>query len=116
MKIKVLFIVIINSYLLIAQSSIFNYKIGNEISDLSKEQFQNPLSNSITDIITIGDTIWLGTSRGVSLSTDNGLNWTNFYGQSDFGTDNVSAIAYNNGVFWCATARSNVVTGGITLL
>lgn len=115
MKIKVLFIVIINSYLLIAQSSIFNYKIGNEISDLSKEQFQNPLSNSITDIITIGDTIWLGTSRGVSLSTDNGLNWTNFYGQSDFGTDNVSAIAYNNGVFWCATARSTEVTGGSTL-
>ena len=28
------------------------------------------------DIITIGDTVWLGTSRGVSLSVDGGTNWT----------------------------------------
>ena len=73
---------------------------------LSKINFQNPLSNTITDIITIGDTVWLGTSRGVSLSVDGGENWTNFYGQADFGTDNISSIGYNNGVFWCASARS----------
>ncbi len=37
-----------------------------------------------------------------------------FYGRSDFGTDNVSAIGYDNytGTFWCATAKSQEVTGG----
>jgi hypothetical protein len=98
-----------------AQLSPENYFLKDDGKALSKTNFQNPLSNTITDIITIGDTIWLGTSRGISLSTDNGSSWENFYGQSDFGTDNISAIGYNNGVFWCATARSTEVTGGQTL-
>lgn len=100
---------------LFAQLSPDHYFLQNNGKDLGKINFQNPLSNTITDIITIGDTIWLGTSRGVSLSTDNGTNWTNFYGQPDFGTDNISAIGYNEGIFWCATARSADVTGGQTL-
>lgn len=116
---KKLYSILIFSLLLIlngrAQSVPFSFALTDEEIKLSKQQSKNPLSNSIIDIITMGDTIWLGSSRGVSLSTDNGLNWTNFYGQSDFGTDNVSAIGYYNGVFWCATARSTEVTGGSTL-
>jgi ligand-binding sensor domain-containing protein len=116
MKIKIILIVSsLISINILSQNSPLSYKIGNEISSVNKITSSNPLSNSITDIITIGDTIWLGTSRGVSLSTDGGQNWTNFFGQSDFGTDNISAIAYNNGVFWCATAKSTEVTGGQTL-
>jgi len=98
-----------------AQLSPENYFLQEDGKPLNKVSSQNPLSNSITDIITIGDTIWLGTSRGVSLSVDGGENWANFYGQADFGTDNVSSIGYNNGVFWCASARSAEVTGGQTL-
>ena len=103
------------SVLSFAQTAPTSYKIGEGSASLDKISSSNPLSNSITDIITIGDTIWLGTSRGVSLSTDGGQSWTNFYGNKDFGTDNVSAIGYNNGVFWCATAKSTEVTGGQTL-
>jgi len=98
-----------------AQLSPENYFLQEDGKSLSKVNSQNPLSNSITDIITIGDTVWLGTSRGVSLSVDGGENWTNFYGQSDFGTDNTSALGYNNGVLWCAGAKSTEVTGGQTL-
>ena len=95
-----------------AQLSPDNYFLQEDGKVLSKTNSQNPLSNTVTDIITIGDTIWLGTSRGVSLSIDGGENWTNFYGQADFGTENISSIGYNNGVFWCATAKSTEVTGG----
>lgn len=111
--INILFI--INSYFLFAQLSPENFRVYSEQNKLYKFNSSNPLSNSITDIITIGDTIWLGTSRGVSLSFDGGENWTNFYGRSDFGTDLISAIGYKNGVFWCATARSTEVTGGSNL-
>ena len=66
------------------------------------------------DIITRGDTVWLGTSRGVSVSFDRGENWTNFYGTSPFGSDNISALAYNNydGTVWAATATSVEGVGG----
>ena len=110
-----LLIIIITSFRLFAQFTPQNFYLKDDENYLSKIQSPNPLSNTITDIIAIGDTIWLGTSRGISVSTDNGNNWTNFYGQSDFGTDNVSAIGYHDGVFWCATARSTEVTGGQTL-
>jgi hypothetical protein len=100
---------------LFGQISPNNFYLKSDEKQLNKTISSNPLSNSITDIITIGDTIWLGTSRGVSLSTDGGQNWTNFYGTPDFGTDNVSAIGYHYGVFWCATAKSTEVTGGQNL-
>ncbi|MBK7629464.1 MAG: hypothetical protein IPJ23_01855 [Ignavibacteriales bacterium] len=98
-----------------AQLSPQSYIFKEDGKVLDKIVSQNPLSNSITDIITIGDTVWLGTSRGVSLSIDGGTSWTNFYGQADFGTDNNSALGYNNGVLWCAGAKSTEVTGGQTL-
>ena len=98
-----------------AQLSPENFYIKGDKKYLQKTQYQNPLSNTVTDIITIGDTVWLGTSRGISLSVDGGENWTNFYGQADFGTDNISSIGYNNGVFWCASARSAEIEGGQTL-
>ncbi|MFO7524423.1 MAG: hypothetical protein R6W68_03135 [Ignavibacteriaceae bacterium] len=90
-----------------SQISPENYLIGEEYSQLQKISSSNPTSNTITDIITVNDSlVWIGTSRGVSLSTDRGETWTNFYGHPEFGTDNVSAIGYNDGVFWAATART----------
>src|SRR5690606_29508122 len=90
---------------LYSQSNPYTFNLGDEIS-LYKIDESLPASNSITDIVASGDTIWLGTSRGVSLSMDNGETWTNFYGHPEFGTDNVSAIGYYNGIFWAATART----------
>ncbi len=90
------------------------YLLQSDGKSLDKIVSQNPLSNSITDIVTLSDTVWIGTSRGVSLSVDGGTNWTNFYGQADFGTDNNSALAYDyrTGYLWCAGAKSTEVTGG----
>lgn len=113
---KLFLILLIPFQLVLSQDLPLNYTLGNESQQQLKINSANPLSNSITDIITSGDTVWLGTSRGVSLSTDRGLNWTNFYNDETFGTDNVSAIGYNhyNGTFWAATATS-VEQNGSTL-
>ena len=74
---------------------------------------RTPLSNSVSDIIAMGDTVWLGTSRGVSFSTDNGESWTNFYGNEAFGSESVPAIAYDkyHDVIWASTAHSKDVNG-----
>lgn len=85
-----------------------------EDGKLNKTNSENPASNSISDILTIGDTIWLGSSRGVSVSFDKGENWTNFYGTEAFGTESISAIGYYKGIFWAATAHS-VERSGSTL-
>ncbi|NWF49608.1 MAG: hypothetical protein HXY49_03605 [Ignavibacteriaceae bacterium] len=98
---------------LYAQSFPVNYKSVEELSlqKISETLNDNPASNSISDIIALGDTVWLGTSRGVSLSTDGGISWKNFYGSSAFGDQSISAIGYNNGTFWAATARSVEING-----
>jgi len=85
-----------------------SFYLFEENKILSKINSSNPVSNSILDIITIGDTVWLGTSRGVSVSFDRGENWNNFYGTTAFGTDNVSAIGYDKytGTLWAATAKT----------
>jgi len=91
------------------------YNLPNDDNYLPKITASTPVSNSILDIIAIGDTVWLGTSRGVSVSFDRGSNWTNFYGTSPFGTDNVSALGYDNGTVWAATATSVAGVGGGTV-
>jgi ligand-binding sensor domain-containing protein len=89
-----------------SQLSPAEFRLGQGKAPAAKINADNPASNSISDILTIGDTVWIGTAKGVSLSTDRGENWTNFYGNAAFGDESISAIANNNGVFWAATAHS----------
>lgn len=91
---------------LTAQVAPTDYNIGKASSQLSKITATNPASNSISDILAYGDTVWIGTGKAVSLSTDRGENWTNFYGSEAFGSESISAIGNNNGVIWAATAHS----------
>ena len=85
------------------------FKLGN--SKLAKISSSTPLSNGITDIIVEDNIVLLGTSRGLSTSTDDGETWTNYFDTPDFGTESISAIAYKNGVIWAATAHSEDVNG-----
>lgn len=114
---SVLYIISIVQFGIFAQLKPETFSLSSEGKYFSKITSSNPASNSIIDILTIGDTIWLGTSRGVSVSYDNGDNWTNFYGNPAFGSDNVSALAYNqyNGSIWAATATSVSAPGGGTI-
>ncbi len=70
-----------------------------------------PLSNSVTDIVVSGSTIWLGTGKGLSRSTDNGTTWRNYYNTPEFGQEDISAIAVHNNEVWVATAHSKEVDG-----
>lgn len=86
----------------------YNLNPGKSLNKTSSTS--SIVNNSINDVITSGDTVWLATSQGLSLSTDNGNTWKNFSGDALFGTESISAIGYDkyNGVFWAATAHSIV--------
>lgn len=77
-------------------------KILRKINSTSPVQ----LGNSITDIVIAGDTVILGTGKGLSISYDRGESWINFYNHPDFGTESISAVAYKNGFIWVSTAHS----------
>lgn len=98
---------VISGNFLSAQFQPEHFEIGKS-GYLRKSFDSNPASNSISDILTLGDTVWLGTSRGVSLSTNRGLTWTNFYQTPAFGTEAISAIGFDkySKTFWAATAHA----------
>jgi hypothetical protein len=66
-------------------------------------------SNTVSDILVAGSTIWLGTGRGLSRSTDGGATWKQYYNTPDFGTEDISAIAVHGNEVWVATAHSTVI-------
>ncbi|MDP1678175.1 MAG: hypothetical protein Q8L88_15065 [Bacteroidota bacterium] len=70
-----------------------------------------PLSNSITDISIQGDTIWLGTGKGLSRSIDGGKSWKNYYDTPEFGNEDISALAVRGKDVWVALARSVEIDG-----
>lgn len=71
------------------------------------------ISNFISDIIVVGnsngDTIWFGTGKGISRTTNYGVTFQNYYGSEPFNDQDVSGIAvYKNWVV-VATAYSKEV-------
>lgn len=83
-----------------AQSLPLNYKLE---SRLNKTIDATPTSNTI-DRIFIQDKsiVWIGTSKGLSKSSDGGKTWTNFYDTKSFGKESISAINYGLGAIWAA--------------
>jgi hypothetical protein len=63
-------------------------------------------SNSVTDMVINGSTVWIGTGKGLSRSTDGGATWKNYYNTPGFGTEDISAIAVHGNEVWAATAHT----------
>jgi hypothetical protein len=112
-KILTLFLIILISISVLPQQvpADFNLGAGQKLTKTTQTQAASPLSNSISDIISQGDTIWLGTGKGISLSTDGGDSWTNFYNIPAIGNRSISAIGYYNNVFWAALAYNTELNG-----
>jgi len=112
-KLNLSFFVFLLTFAVSAQESPFSFKFDESPASITATTSENPASNSISAMLIQGDTVWLGTSRGLSRSTDKGLTWRNYYGDPAFGTENISAIAWDKyrGIIWVATAHSVVRTG-----
>jgi hypothetical protein len=64
------------------------------------------ISNFISDIITVSDTIWYGTGKGISRTLNFGGTFQNYYGTAPFGEDDVSGITIRDSFVVVATAIS----------
>lgn len=112
MKIKIIFFLLLifagDSFSQIVPS-VYSLSSKNSLKKMTNDD--SPAGNDITDIITAGDTTITGSGKGLSISIDGGSSWKNFYGTNDFGTESISAIGYNNGVIWAATAHNETISG-----
>jgi hypothetical protein len=108
MKIKLVFIIVLSSFIpIFSQINVNSYELGK----LYKTFENTPAGNTILDIIIINDTMWIATTKGLSRSIDGGLTFKNFYNTPIFGTESISAIGYNKGVIWAATAHNTTKNG-----
>jgi photosystem II stability/assembly factor-like uncharacterized protein len=69
---------------------------------------QGPLShlipsNSVSHILVVGDTLWLGTGKGLSRSVDLGQTWENFRQVSEFADLGIYAVALQGPMMWTST-------------
>jgi len=71
---------------------------------LAQGQFSNFVpSNNIAHLFVAGDTLWVGTSRGLGRSTDRGLSWENFRKIPEFASDGIFAVAVEGKTVWAST-------------
>lgn len=113
MKLKIIVFLLSLSTLLFAQLSPTTFLLGEK--RLAKTSDETPASNSIQDIVYGDNMVILGTSRGLSISKDDGENWRNYDGTSPFGSDGIISVGYDNGTIWTTTGRTTEVDGGSLL-
>jgi len=63
-----------------------------------------PPSNTFNKIVPTGDTVWVGTGKGLSLTTDAGTSWRKMTTTESFDEKGVSALAVSGDRVWVATA------------
>ncbi len=114
MRIKFLsLIILLLPYISSAQLSPETFRLANnDLSKTTNSKSSSPLSNSISEIEISGDTVWIGTSRGLSYTTDEGASWTNYFGDDVFGTEGIYALTIYHGIIIAATGHSETGIGG----
>ncbi len=65
-----------------------------------------PKSNSIDEMVVRKDTVWVGSSRGLSITLNGGLSWNHFDKSFGFREQSISAIAMNDNIIWVSEATS----------
>ncbi len=117
MKIKFLaLIAFIIPYLISAQIRPEKFQVGkNRLLKSTPTQSSSPLSNSVSEIEIQGDTVWIGTSRGLSYTTNGGETWTNFYGTDAFGTEAIYSLTIYHGIIFAATGHTETGIAGESL-
>jgi photosystem II stability/assembly factor-like uncharacterized protein len=95
-------------FLLIIIGTVNSQVLHKDGFKLGGHPTQGPTSNFINDILIVLDSVWVG-ARDLSRTVDLGNSWTTFSQEDGLGKGGISAMAYNKGVFWVATAFDTLV-------
>lgn len=88
------------------QAKIFRFeKFAGDISSLLP-------SNGISHIRISRDTLWLGTSKGLSRTLDGGISWENFRLVKEFANDGIFAVAIKGKPIWSSTGFNKPIDNG----
>ncbi|MCP4632797.1 MAG: hypothetical protein GY855_07705, partial [candidate division Zixibacteria bacterium] len=68
-------------------------------------------SNSVIDIRSVGDTVWIASTRGVGRTDDGGSTWITANTGDGLKSNSISGLAVSPGLVWAATSRSEVIDG-----
>ena len=68
-----------------------------------------PRSNSVSDLVVRGDSIWVGSGKGLDLTTNGGISWQHFSNTASFDETGISAVAVLNSRVAVAVATSTKV-------
>lgn len=85
--------------------SCFSVSLAQGIQSFSLSAFPSglPYSNAVDVLSVSRDTVWIGTGKGPSVTTDGG-SWLHYANTAGFGTRGVSAIAIDDRIIWIASA------------
>ncbi|MFQ5708369.1 MAG: hypothetical protein ACE5HO_13010 [bacterium] len=70
-------------------------------------------SNSVTDIVVKGNSVWLGTGEGLSRTSDGGQSFVSYGMDQGLGKGSVSAMAISDEVIWVATGFDTTTSLGM---
>lgn len=83
------------------------------LAKASDEIYSGFAGNSIVDIKGHGDTLWFGTSHGLSATFDNGSSFITFDNRfASLGYGSISALAVHGDTIWVATAYDSTTLTG----
>jgi len=80
---------------------ISTFELGSMTADA-----QLPLSNSASVAARERGTLWFGTARGLTRTTDDGASWTHYASAQTFDDKGISAIAVRGDTIWVAIGYS----------
>ncbi len=69
-------------------------------------------SNTVQDIVPVGNTIWFGTGQGLSKTSNAGLNFLSYGREQGIGNGGVSGLAANDEIIWVATGFDSLTVFG----
>ncbi len=72
-------------------------------------------SNSVSDIVVFEGKIWLTTSKGLSVSSDEGKSWITYTRANGLPRGGIAAIAVSDSIIWVSTAFDSLVKEGSVL-
>jgi len=79
-------------------------QIINSFAIPNSETTPLPRSNVVNKIVLRGDTLWLGSGKGLGFSVDAGRSWSQLTASDSFDDKGVSALAFRNDEILVATA------------